>query len=91
MIIKNRYENHYASMHLCEHTYETEKALQSRRLASRSLLEQHDAELRLNALERAWQKQTGKLKDRCLNRDAIDTPTESMIEAEKPKKKRKSK
>lgn len=66
--MKNQYELLYQQMHLCQHTYDTEKALVSRQLGSKDLRIVHNAQLRLDALEREWQKYTGKINQRCLNR-----------------------
>lgn len=92
-MLNNKYIEQYRNMHLCQHTYDTEKALWARRLGSTSLIDQHNAKLKLEALEIAWRdqcKREGNLKQ-LINRQAIDTPTESMIEAEKPKKRGKRK
>lgn len=94
--MNNPYIEYYKHMHLVQHTYDTEKALWSRRLGSTSLIDQREARLKLEALEIRWHElcqQEGNCKKLTLNKDAIDTPTENLIKAfdEKPKRKRKKK
>lgn len=70
-ILKNPYIKHYMDIHWNPLTYNTEYALWSRRLGSKRIRDVQEARLKLEALEYAYNYQTGKLKNLVINKDAI--------------------